>query len=146
MVPQCLYPPHSPCHQRSLANCDWMPTSCTRGQPSYSCSHPTCWASSQWSYTFSSTPCRGVWSPAPLSAHLSTGCEYTASQIETTICARRTTTHQFIWQQQHTYGALGGSPNEGGVVGQPYETPYFHSRHRHPPSRNGPAKNSVGPA
>jgi len=25
---------------------------------------------------------------------------------------------------------------EGGVVGEPYETPYFHPRHRHPPSWN----------
>ena len=29
------------------------------------------------------------------------------------------------------------SPLECGVVGQPYETPYFHPRHRQPPSRNG---------
>jgi len=33
---------------------------------------------------------------------------------------------------------------ECGVVGQHYETPYFHSRHQHPPSWNGPAK-SLGP-
>jgi len=33
-----------------------------------------------------------------------------------------------------------------GVVGEHYETPYFHPRHRYSPSRNGPAKNSMGPA
>ena len=44
---------------------------------------------------------------------------------------------QFIWQQ-HTCGALGGSPMESGVVGQHYETPYFHPQHRHPPSRTLP--------
>jgi len=38
----------------------------------------------------------GTWSSAPLSARLSTGWESTASQIETPICTRRTTTHQFF--------------------------------------------------
>jgi len=32
------------------------------------------------------------------------------------------------------------------VIGEHYETPYFHPRHRHPSSRNGPAMNSVDPA
>ena len=36
---------------------------------------------------------------------------------------RRTTTHQFIWQQ-HMCGAVGG---------QPHKTPHFHPQHRHPP-------------
>ena len=40
---------------------------------------------------------------------------------------------QFIWQQQYTCGALGGSPMECGVDGQPHKAPYFHQRHRHPP-------------
>ena len=40
-------------------------------------------------------------------------------QIETPFRTCRTTTHQFIWQQQHTYGVLGGSPMECGVGGQP---------------------------
>ena len=61
MVLQCSHPPQWPCHQRRLANCDWMPASYTSGQPSYSCRHPTCWASSQRSYAFSSTPCHGAW-------------------------------------------------------------------------------------
>ena len=37
--------PHSPCHQRRLANCDWMPASYTSGQSSCSRRHPTCKAS-----------------------------------------------------------------------------------------------------
>ena len=41
----------------SNANCDWMPASYTSGQPSHPYRHPTCWASSQWSHTVSSTPC-----------------------------------------------------------------------------------------
>jgi len=131
MVPMCSYPPHWPCHQRRLANCDWMPAPYSKGQPSYSRRHPTRWASSQRSYTFSNMPCHRAWTPASLSAHLPTGCECTASQIDTPVCARRATTDQFIWQQQHTCGALGGSPMEHGVVGQPYETPYFHLRRRH---------------
>jgi len=46
--------------------------------------------------TFShSTPCHGAWTHVQLSGHLSTGCECTASQIETPICAHRTT-HHFI--------------------------------------------------
>jgi len=42
-------------------------------------------------------------------AHLSTEWKYTVSQVDTPICTRRTTTHQFIWQQQHTCATLGGS-------------------------------------
>ena len=71
LVPQCSYPPHRPHNQRCLANCDWMPASYTSGQPSNSCRHPTCCA-------FLSMPCHGAWTPALLSAHLSTGCECTA--------------------------------------------------------------------
>jgi len=44
----------------------------------------------------------------PRRAHLSIECDYTASQIETPICTRCATTHQFIWQQKSV--ALGGSP------------------------------------
>jgi len=47
----------------------------------------------------------------------------TAPQIETPICTRRTTTHQFFWQQQHTCGAVDGSSMECGVGGQPHKTP-----------------------
>jgi len=63
----------------------------------------------------------GAWTSAPLSAYLSTRWECTASQIETPICARRTTTDQFTWQQK--CGSLVGSPMECGVVGPHYETP-----------------------
>jgi len=48
---------------------------------------------SQWSHTVSRTPCHVPWTSAPLSAHPSIECECTASQIETLICTRRTTTH-----------------------------------------------------
>ena len=50
MVPQCSHPPHLSCHQRRLANYDW---------------HPTCWASSQRTYTVFYTPCNGGWTSAP---------------------------------------------------------------------------------
>ena len=53
MVPQCSNPPHWPCHQQRLVNCDWMPAFYTSRQPSYSCRHPTCWAFSLRSHTFS---------------------------------------------------------------------------------------------
>jgi len=53
---------------------------------------------------------------------------------------------KLMWQEQHVCGALRGSPMEGGMIGQPYETPHFHPRHRYPPSRNDPPKKSLGPA
>ena len=67
----------------------------------------------------------GQWTPAPLSAHLSIECRCTAPQIDTPICTHPTTTHQFIWPQQHTCDALGGSPMECGVGGQPHKTRIF---------------------
>ena len=60
----------------------------------------------------------------------------------TPICTCRTTTHQFIWQQQHMCGALSGLPMECGVGGQPHKTPYLY--HWHPPLWNDPPKNSLG--
>jgi len=115
-----------------------MPASYTCGQPSNPRRHPTCCTSPQWSHTVSSMPCCGAWTSASLGAHPSIECERTAPQIETPICTRRTTSHQFIWQQQqqHTCGALGGLPMECGVDGQPHKTPHFHPRHRHPYSCN----------
>ena len=74
LVPQCSYPPYWSHHQRRLANCDWMPASYSSGQLSNPRRHPTWWASSQRSHTISSTPCHGAWTPAPLSAHPSIGC------------------------------------------------------------------------
>ena len=94
---QCSYLPHCPCqHQRRLANCDWLPASCTSRQSSDPRRHPTFWASSQRSHTVSSTPCHGTWTSAPLSAHLSTVWECTAPQIDTPIYTRGRTNHQFI--------------------------------------------------
>jgi len=62
---------------------------------------------SRWNFScsVSSTPCHGAWTPAPLSAHLSIECRCTTPEFETPIFTRRTTTHQFIWQQQHTVRA-----------------------------------------
>ena len=87
------------CHQRRLANCDWMPASYTNGQSSYPCGYPTCWAPPRRGHTVSIMPCHRAWTSAPLSAHLSTGWECMTSQIETPVCARRII-HQFIWLQQ----------------------------------------------
>ena len=83
-----------------------------------------------------STPCHEAWTFAPLSAHPPIECKRTAPQIETPIRTRRTTSHQFIWQQKHTCGAVGGLPMERRVDGQPH-------RHRHPP-RDDPPKKSLG--
>ena len=109
-----------------------MPASYTSEQPSNPRRHPTCWASSHWSHTVSSTPCHGTWTSAPLSAHLPIECKRTAPKIETPICTRRTTSHKLIWQQQHKCGAMGGLPMECGLDGQPHKTPHFHPWHRHP--------------
>jgi len=114
-VPQRSYPPHWPLP--SVKPCELRLDACvlTNRQLPYSRRHRTCWSSSQRSHTLSSTSFHGAWTPALLSAHLSTGCECTASQIETPICTRRTTTHQLTWQQQKC-DALGGSPMEGGMI------------------------------
>ena len=123
-----------------------MPASYTSGQPSNLRKHPTCWASLQWSRTISSTPCHAAWTSASLTAHPPIECKRTAPQIETPIRTRRTTSHQFIWRQQHTCGAVGGLSVECRLGGQPHKTPHFHPRHRHPPTRNDPPKKSLGPA
>jgi len=148
LVPQCSYPPHQPRHQRRLANCDWMPAPYISGQPSNPLRHPTGWASSQWRHTVSRTPCHGAWPSAPLSAHPSIECKRTALQIETPICTRYpipTTSHQFIWQQ-HMCGAVGGSPMECGVGGQPHNDSAFSFPTPAPNSRNDPPENNLGRA
>jgi len=144
-VPQCSYPPHGPRHQWRFANCDWMPAAYTSGQPSHPRRHPTCWISSQWSHTVSSTPCHGACTSAPLSAHPSIECKRMAPHIETLICTRRTTAHQFVWKQQHTRGAVGRSPMECGVGGQPHKIPRFHPHNGNHPWSD-PPKKSLGPA
>ena len=105
LVPQRSHASHWPCHQRRSANCDWMTASYTNGQSSYACRHPTCWASLQRSHTVSSTTSHRAWTSQ---------WECTESQIETPICARCTTTHQFIWRQWQKCSPLGGSPMECG--------------------------------
>jgi len=72
-----------------------MPVSYTSGQSSNFHGHSTCLASSQRIHTVSITPCHGAWTSGPLSAHLSTEKECTASQNETSICTRRTTTYHW---------------------------------------------------
>jgi len=93
LVPQCSHPPHRPRHQRCLANCDWMLASYTSKQSSNRRRHPTCWTSSQWSHTVSSTPCHEACTSAPLSVHLFIESIYTAPQIETPTFTRRRTIH-----------------------------------------------------
>ena len=89
--------------------------------------------------------CRhGAWTPAPLSAHPSIGCSCTVPQIETPICARHTTTHQFFWQQQHTFDAVGRSSIERGVGGQPHKTLHFNSRHRYIHTLEWPFQEELG--
>ena len=72
-----------------------MPASYTSGQPYHPRRHPTCWASSQKSYTVSSTPWHEAWASTPLSTHLSVQCKCTAPQIKTPSC-RLTAAQQLI--------------------------------------------------
>ena len=127
LVPQYSYQPHRHHYQRRLANCDCMPASYISGHPSNPRRHPTCWASSRWSHAVCSTPCNGVWTSASLGAHPPIECKRTAPYIETPVCTRRTTSHQFVWQQ-HTCGAVDELPMECGVDGKPHTTPHFYSR------------------
>jgi len=92
-----------------------------------------------------------AWTPAPLRAHPSIECSCTAPQIETHTCNRRTTTHQFFWQQRHTCGAVGGPSMERGVGGQPpqesalqFQTP-VHTLSEWP-SQEGPGSGSTASA
>ena len=93
-VSQFSRTPHKSCHQRCLANCDWMPASYISRQPSNPCRNPIYRASSH--HIVSSTPCHGTWASAPLSAHPSIECRCTAPQIKTPNCTHHTRTHQFI--------------------------------------------------
>jgi len=129
LVLQCSYPPHWPCHQRRLANCDWIPSSHTSRQPSNPRRHQTCRASSQWSHTSSRTPCHGAWTSAPLSAHPSIKCKHGTPNWETHLYPPHSNSSVF-WQQ-HICGAVGGSSMECGVGRQPHKTPHFNSRHRY---------------
>ena len=117
---------------------------CPKQQPIFPSSEASnCWAPSQRSHTVSRTPCQGAWTSAPLSAHLSIEWECTASQIETPICTGRTTTHQFISQQQNKCGALGGSRWNAERLESPTTLRTFIPD---PPPWNSIAKNNMGPA
>jgi len=77
LVPHCSHPPHWPRHQRRLdAFVLRQRTTFLFSQDS------TCWASLQRSHFVSSTLRHGAWTPAPLSAHLSSEWEWMASQID----------------------------------------------------------------
>jgi len=106
LVPQCSHRLIDPAINDALRIVTgWLDACVLRGQPSHPRGHPTCWASSQWSHTVSSTPCHGVWTPAPFSDHLYIECKCTAPQVETPICTRRTTADQLIWQQHAAHCA-----------------------------------------
>ena len=99
-----------------------------------------------WSHAVSGTPCYGAWTSSPLRVHPPIECKRTAPKIEKPIGTHRTTSHQFICQQQRTCGAVGGLPMECGVDRQLHKTPHFNHRHRHPRLRNDPLKKSLVPA
>jgi len=92
-----------------------------------------------------SAPCHGPRASAPLSLHLCTYWECTAPQIERLVCAHCTTATVLLTTTE-LWGAQGGSPMECEEVGLHFETPNFHPRHRHPPSWNGPSKDSACPS
>ena len=141
-MPQCSYPPHWPCHQRRLV---WIVTGCLR--PTSADNLPILAGIQPAELRRNGatmSPVRRAMEPRHLvhtALTYALGWECTASQIETPICTGRTTAHHFIWQHQKC-GALGGSPMECGVVGQHYETPYFHPRHR--PSWNDREQHGSG--
>ena len=105
------------------------------------------WSQNNSDYKEAKTICtqRWMWHTNIIACKLDMCC-CMAPQIETPIYTRRTATHQLLWQQQHTCGAVGGSSMERGVGGQPHKAPHFYPRHRHPPTRNDPPKKSLGPA
>ena len=71
----------------STTPCELWPDACVlHQQPFNPRRHPTCWASSHWRHTVSSTPCHVAWTSGPLSAYPSIECKRTAPKIETSIC------------------------------------------------------------
>ena len=108
--------------------------------------HPTYWASSQRSHTFSSTPCYGAWTSAPLSAHLSTGWECKASQIETAICIRRPPHDNSSVHLRTTDVWRSGRITDGmRSCWRTLRYSILSSPTSAPPSWNGPTKSSMGP-
>ena len=140
-----LIPPYRSCHQWRLANSDWMPESYTSGQPSYLRRHPTCWTSSQWSHTVSSTLCHEARTPAPLSAHPSIECKCMAPKSRTCLypphdnSSVHLTTKTYVRHTRRiTIGMWSGWTTP--------QAPPFSSPTPAPNTRNGPLKNSLGPA
>ena len=126
----------------------WLLDACVLHQRTiflFSRAYPICLSSSRRRHTVSSTPCQGAWTSAPLSVHLSAEWECTVSQIETPNYTCRTTTHQYIWQQQKC-SAVGESSMELRSGRTTLQDHVLSPRHRHPFFWNGPAKNSVFPA
>jgi len=141
---QCSYPPYSSFHHRRLAVYDWM----LRTSPA---DNLTILADIQPAElrrrgAMLSLARRAMDLGHLLHSRLTCPSSSNAPHIETPICIRRTTTHNFILQQQNTCVTLRGSPMECGEDEQPYKTPYFHPRHPHPHRRSDPPKNSLGPA
>jgi len=64
-------------------------------------------------------------------------------QLESSICTRRTTSHQFIWQQ-HMRGAVGGLPMEWRVDGQTHKTPFSSPTPANPPEWPSPEEPGSG--
>ena len=144
LVSQCSHLPRWSCHQRRFAKCDWMPAPYTSGQSSYPRRHPTCWASSQRSHIVSSMPCHGAWTCAPLHTHLSIEWECTGFSNRDIYLYPPHNNSSVHLTTTTKVRRIGWIIDGIRVVSERYETPYFQPRHRHPPSQNGPAKNTVG--
>ena len=138
---QCKHLPHWPCRQRSREICDWMPASYTSRQSSHSRRHPTCWAWSERSrlslerrttgpgyLPHSVLTCNrvGIHGISNLDTHLyppHNNSSFLLATNEVRRCGRITDVIRRCWT------ILRDS--------------VFSSRHRHPPSWNGPSKNTV---
>ena len=113
----------------------------TSGQTSDSRRHSTCWVSPHGStlYQHAVPWTQVICSTQPSPVHL-LGMHSTSNRD----------THLYPLHNSYSstdnntaVGRSGGSPMECGEVGWHFETPYFHPRHRHPPSWNGPSKDSA---
>ena len=93
----CSAHSHWPCHQRRLANCDWIPASYTRGNLSIVAGIQHSELRRKGATLSLACLSHGAWTSASLSAHLYIERKCTASQIDS--CTRCTTTHQFFWRQ-----------------------------------------------
>jgi len=114
-VPQCSYPPYRPRHQRR--NGATLPLA-LRAMVTGHLIH------------------------SALTCPSSANARHLKSRHPFVPAAQQLISFQSTSQQQHTCGAVGGSPMKCGVSGQPYKTPHFHPRHGHP-LRNDPPKTSL---